>query len=55
MYNNCYLTDITGFTGNGEAQGHFAKIGESPKLVIRNHPSSQISFFTDKPLAEFGF
>jgi hypothetical protein len=36
-------------------QGYFAKIQESPKLVIKKHPSSQIAFFTDKLLTEFGF
>jgi hypothetical protein len=37
-------------------QGYLAKIRESPKLVIKKkRPSSQIPFFTYKPLAEFGF
>jgi hypothetical protein len=37
-------------------QGYLAKIWESPKLVIEQKcPSSQIPFFTYKPLTKFGF
>jgi hypothetical protein len=38
-----------------DEQGYFAKIQESQKLAIRKCPSSQIPFFTYKPLTEFGF
>jgi hypothetical protein len=37
-------------------QGYLAKIWESPKLVIEQKcPSSQIPFFTYKPLTKFAF
>jgi hypothetical protein len=39
----------------GVSLGYFAKIQESQKLVIRKIPSSQIQFFTYKPLAEIDF
>jgi hypothetical protein len=35
--------------------GYLTKIWESQKLAIRKCPSSQIPFFTYKPLAKFGF